>query len=424
VALVALALVACEDDVPTSIDSDLFPVTPTTVELVLPWAEFADSLRVLGGYGAPTELGHGILATEFEGSLSARTLARFPSFPDTAFVLVDGTNVRSALEYDGGRLVARFDTLASTNEGPVTVIARAIRAPWHPPTTTWTAAIDTINDARAWPEPGGGPADSVGGGVWNPEEGDTLVLELDSLTVASWNDSTDVTRGVRLDVVDPDVRLQVNSVLLRLNAIPAVRPDTVVDQNVIAQALTFIYDPVPDPPPNGIRIGGVPAWRTFLALDVPAVLEGPAQVCERVECPFTLEPDKINAASLILRSRASEPAFQPTDTVRLDVRPVLAPDRLPKAPLGVSFVGVPGRAVAPEAFGEEAGQEIAVPITSFVRDLVRGETVTGDEPPSTLALLSFFEPLSIAFATFAGPGEEGEPFLRLIVTLTDTVQVR
>lgn len=424
-ALAVLGLAACEEDVPTSVDPDLFPVTPRTVELVLPWSSFGADLDVIGGFGTPTELFIGVLANDFEGVLDARTLARYNAPPDTLFVQdAQGTTVRSKLSYKGGSIFLRFDTLSARVDGPVTVVAGATQAEWHPPTATWTIAVDTINHREPWPVPGGGPVSSIASAVWDPAEGDTLLIPVDSATIAAWSDTTDSSRGLRLEAIESGVRLQIRSIFLRLDAVPEAKPDTVLHPTVAPQALTFIYDPVPEPPPNGIRIGGVPAWRTIIEMDIPDTLTGPPEVCERVGCPFVLEPGRINAASLVLESRATEPAFQPSDTVLLDVRPVLAPERLPKSPLGESFVGIPGRPVPPEAFGEEAGQQVAIPITGFVRALLRGEDAAGNEPPNTLALLSFFEPLSISFATFEGPGAEGEPFLRLLVTLTDTVQVR
>ena len=44
-------------------------------------------------------------------------------------------------------------------------------------------------------------------------------------------------------------------------------------------------------------------------------------------------------------------------------------------------------------------------------------------PPKTLALLSLFEPVSIAFASFHGPGDENAPFLKLIVTVGRSVEL-
>jgi hypothetical protein len=96
---------------------------------------------------------------------------------------------------------------------------------------------------------------------------------------------------------------------------------------------------------------------------------------------------------------------------------------LPKAPLGNSLVGFAGRLIRPEVFGDEAGEEIEIPITIFAQNLISGTDAAGFEPPNTLALLSVFEPVSIAFASFHGPGGEYAPFLKLIVTIGRFVEL-
>lgn len=416
----------CEEDLPTGLDEDLFPIEPQTLEIRLPWEVFAANLQVLGGFGSPLELPRAVAARKFRDTLDSRIVARWAPYPSEASVRDSTGTIRpdTSFTFIGGRIVARFDTAVSALTGPVDFSAHAIEQEWDPRTATWRIAVDTVNDRRLWPEPGAGPATLVGTGIWDPEAGDSLVIEVDSATVARWEDPTDDPRSVRLDLETEGLRLEAVDLDLRLDSRPSSNPDTVIVLNAAARALTFIYDPFPEPPPDGIRIGGAPAWRTVLEMGIPATLDGPEELCERVGCPFPLAADRINAASLVLRSRASQPAFQPSDTIRLDVRPVLAPARLPKSPLGPSFVGRPGRAVDPSAFGEEPGQEISIPVTAFVQDLVRGQTPQGLDPPESLALLSFFEPLSISFASFVGPGEEGEPFLRLIVTTPDTVEIR
>lgn len=426
-ALVFLAwgLAGCDEETPTAVAQDLVPVSPRTVEVRLPWEEFATGLEVFGGFGSPEQLGRGVLANDFRGVLDARTLAAWaPIGPRVSVRDTTGTTVTdSVFRFTGGRLVLRFDTLSSTNEGPVTVSAHRVLHDWHSTTVTWTAAVDTAGDRRLWPVPGGGPAELLASGEWDPETGDSLLIELDSLAVRSWTDTAEAGRGVRLDVETGGVRLDLNSLQLRYQGVPSVRPDTVIDFSAGTRRLTFIYTPFPEPPPQGIRIGGAPAWRTVIRTDIPRVLTGPPELCAALGCPFELTTQNLNHASLVLHSRTVEPAaFQPSDTVRLDVRPVLAPDRLPKSPLGPSFVAGGGRPVPPEAFGEGAPQRIAIPITTFVRSQI-SETEEGEEPPNTLALLSAFEPLSISFASFVGPGEEGEPFLRLIITRSDTVQL-
>ena len=39
----------------------------------------------------------------------------------------------------------------------------------------------------------------------------------------------------------------------------------------------------------------------------------------------------------------------------------------------------------------------------------------------TITLMEVFEPLSFAFGSFAGPGQVGEPVLRLLITVSDPV---
>ena len=309
------------------------------------------------------------------------------------------------------------ETLGSTRQGPVAVTAHRLLAGWHPRTASWTLAVDTAGDRRPWPEAGGGPVQTIGPGVWDPAEGDTMVLGVDSLTIAAWADSADVGKGVRLDVVREDVRLEVVSVQLRYEAIPSVNPDTTLLRTADSQDFTFIYTPVPGPPGEGLRVGGVPAWRTAIRMQVPDALIGPPALCAVLGCPFELLPERINHAALVFETRPSVPdGFQPTDSVRVEVRSVLAPDRLPRSPLGPSFSGVVGRALSPDAFGDGAPQQVSIPITDFVIAQLQGEPQGGVGPPTALAILALPEPSSIAFAPLAGPSEPGAPFLRLIVT--------
>ncbi len=260
--------------------------------------------------------------------------------------------------------------------------------------------------------------------AWDPSAGDTIVFELDSATVAAWSDTTDLSRGARIEIFDAGPRLQINSARLSLDVRPSSNPDTLVQVAVGTRATTFIYSPFPEPPPDGVRIGGAPSWRTILDVAIPAELDGYPGLCGAVSCPFTLEPRQISFAALRLTSRTTAAAFQPTDTVRLDVRPVFDRSAMPKSPLGGSLVGAQlGRAVSPAAFGVDPGQVIEVPFTSFARDLLRGEDARGNPAPRTLALLSVFEPLSIAFASFAGPGSVNEPVLRLVLTVGPSVEL-
>ncbi len=425
-ALLLLASMAwgCAEEVPTSSDGDRIAIVPRTVELILPWDLFGEDARVFGGFGSSDDLFNVVVANDYRGGLESRGLLGLADFPE-AFTVRDtvGENVRdSALTFFSGRLVALIDTIASSAvDGPVEFSISRLLEEWHSPTAVWDLAVDTVGDRRPWTVPGGGTVDLLSTAVWDPAEGDTVVFELDSAQVAVLGDTAQAVRAIRLDLESAGNRLEIADLRLRLDTRPSVNPDTTLLLTSLVPTRTFIYQPFAPPPPDGLRVGGAPAWRTVLNLDVPRVLTGPEEICDAVGCPFTLDPDQINTAAILLSTREVVPAaFQPSDTLRMDVRPVLAPDRLPKSPLGGSFLGG-GRGIPQEAFGPDGSTEVGIPVTEFVRTLVSEDR---EAPTRQFALLSIFEPISIAFGAFDGPGSDREPRLRLIITVSDTLEVR
>ncbi|MDZ7780155.1 MAG: hypothetical protein U5R14_09540 [Gemmatimonadota bacterium] len=425
-ALSLTTLAACSERIPTSPENDVLPGAPVTIEIEVPWEEFGSALEVYGGYGTPGDLGTGVLANAFAGSLDARTLVRFGAYPQSASVQdTEGTTVTDTdLTVVGGRLVASIDRTDRTNDGPVTLTLGATQEAWHGRSAGWDHAVDTLGERRSWTEPGGGVVTPLDTATWDPASGDTVSFVLDSVEAAAWSDASDPDRGGRLDLVTEGHRLGVESMDLRLTVRPSVNPDTTVVLDVPRQATTFIYDPRPGPPSAGIRVGGAPAWRSVLDLEVPRELTGPAELCDAVGCPVTLSREAVSYAALVLRTRRSEEAFQPRDTVGLDVREVLSREALPKSPLGSSLIGAPGKQMPGILFREEEGAAVEIPITPFVRDRV-GETASGADTgrSNTLALLSTFEPLSIAYASFHGPGSSQAPALKLVVTVGPSVEL-
>ena len=260
--------------------------------------------------------------------------------------------------------------------------------------------------------------------IWDPSEGDSVVIEVDSAGAALLADSAGARRGFRLDALTEGARLDLSTLVYSVSARSSIDPDTLVDLSVNPIIRTFIYAPEPAAPEGEIRVGGAPAWRSVFTVDLPTVLDGPASLCAQVPCPVVLTPESLISASMILTTRAPDPAFQPTDSVSLDVRPVLEPSRLPKSPLGSSLVGLLGVRVGPESFEGEAGVEIEVPLGLYIESLLRIEAEEDPEVKPTLAILSSFEPLSLYFATFEGPESPAGPQLRLILTFADEVGIR
>lgn len=428
--LIGIALLpGCADELPLSTSGDDVPVDARTVEILLPFEEVATDLQVIGGFGSAVQLGHGLVARAYRDTLDARTLVRFSSFPtsveveDTAGTVRDDTD----LTFVGGRIVARIDTAGVDGDsilaahGAPLFRASAITEAWHPLSATWELAVDTVGEHRPWSSPGAGGATPLDTARWEPTESDSVVLEVDSATVAAWADTTDAARGLRLELETPGLRHRLRNVSLAVEVRPSVNPDTTVFAGAERRRITFVYSPLPDPPPGGIRFGGVPAWRTVFRLQLSDTLRGPPELCEALGCPLHLTPDRLSFASLQVRTRRTPSAFQPRDTLRLDVRPVLRPDLLPKSPLGDRLGAPRGRPLAPELFGEEAGRTIDLPLTAFVRSLLRDEGRGGGEAPRTVALLSSLEPSSLGFGEFDGPGSESPPLLRLIVTRAEDV---
>jgi hypothetical protein len=161
-----------------------------------------------------------------------------------------------------------------------------------------------------------------------------------------------------------------------------------------------------------------------LDIRMPQTLDGPAELCARVTCPVELTAGRLNYAAIVFRSRPTQAAFAPSDTVNLDARPVFDRSTLPKSPLGNSlFTSTVGRRLGPELFTNETETEVEIPITSFARTLLQPDSTSPIPPPHTLAFMSTFEPVSIAFASFYGPASLQAPVLKLVITAGRSVEL-
>ena len=429
VALLAAAA-ACSEALPTVERGDLVRSGFAT-EVILEYDEFASDARVYGGYGRPSDLGAGFVAHDFgsrgdggggaQVGLEASSLLRFGRYPRSAQVLdTTGANVPDTmLTFLHGHLFMRFDSLSSVhNDRPVEIVAQALTEPWDGRTATWEYAIDSVGHRELWSTPGGGAVEEIGRSTWDPETGDSVKIRVDSARVAAWSDTTDHSRGVLVSSTTPGVRLRVVAGLLRLETIPSVNPDTIVQVPSSTENRTFIYAPVPRPPLKTLRVGGVPAWRTVLELDIPSVLDRPDELCDVVGCPVEITADHVSFAALRFTTRPGVRSFAPSDTLPLDLRSVLAPDFLPKSPLGPSRSGPFGTLVPHEWFHSPAGEIVELAVTGLVRDLLRGETVDGDPVSNTIAVLSAFEPLSVEYVSFDGPTSPAAPALRIVLNFS------
>ncbi len=429
VAALVVALVAsgCTDAVPTVEDGDSIPVNARTVEVILPFSEFIESMEVFAGFGSRADVPALHVALDYQDDFQARSLFRFGFLPATIQVFPPGETQSvgdTAYVPIGGRLVVSMDTLRAVPEGIVELEAGAILSNWDVPTAGWELAVDTLGGVVPWGEPGGGPVRSLGAASWNPQEGDTVVFAVDSVTATEWaREVNPARRAARISSATPGVLMDVRSARFVADVRSSINPDTVVNISANTTGSTFIYSPEPGVTPEEIRIGGAPARRAYLRFDLPTRLEPGSRACEELGdlCPLDLTPDRVIYAGLVLTGRPSEPAaFTPRDTIRLDARPALAGDRVPRSPLGQAIPARP-RELLPSLLRE--GRRMELPITLYVESLLSQELGLRDEEagevPHTVALLSPFEPTGFTFASLVGPGQEGEPFLRLLLTLSE-----
>jgi len=422
---------ACQDDIPTSVDNGLVPVAPTTVEIVFAADSFATGFRSYGGFGVgnASRLG-GVLshvALDFGGDeLEVRTLAQFGAIPPAATVQ-DSTGASvsdSTLTLLSGSLLLTIDTTESPAVDSMEVLIDEVTEAWDPGTVSWELATDSVGVSVPWSVAGGGARTLVTSAQLDLSAGlDTLRIPLDSATVARWTDTTDATRGALLRTTTAGARLPLRVVSLTVEVRPGSNPDTTIFLAAPTERQTFIYDPLPTPDSAALWVGGSPAWRSVFEFTLPTELNGPEALCSVVPCPVALTAELLTSASLILTTVSPPTSFLLADSLRFDARPVLAPDLLPRAPVGgpLSSASV---ILAPSDFSTNLGREIIVPLTAFVQILLDGADANGSEPPSTVALVAAAEPSSLGFAAFAGPGAPQAPRLRLVLTVPEPAGIR
>ena len=435
---VVLIVAACKNEIPTALDEGLLPLKPVTLEVLLPWSQFGTGTHVVGGFGSADEVGVGTIANAFGGTLNARTLLHL--VPQTSDSVIDNTIVDVAADtltsIVGGAVLLRFDPDASTNKGPVTIAVGRTSTHWDALSANWRLAVDSLDGQEEWPEPGGGFVRPLGSGEWDPLEGDSLVIFMGLNALPTLLDTTTSEFGMRVDLETPGELVKVTFGEVRLFAVVegidtviTLPPVSVVDE-------TFIYDPAPSPPEE-LRVGGIPSWRTVISMDLPPTVMGTPEACALVTCPLVLTPERINHASLVLSTRANEPGFRPTDSLLVHARALFAVEVLPKSPVGppifLDSLGLTaGAALASAAFVPGGERKVEVPITPLVWDLVRGTRADGGPTSPSIALLSLncnpfvgicVEPASIAFSSFAGVGDPGEPALHLILTVAGRVEL-
>jgi hypothetical protein len=406
----ALALVGCVDEDPTEVGGVLLPSGEVlTFEVVLPASEFLVSDTAFSGYLAPFRASFGVVARSFEEVLDANMLLRY-SLPPTTIVVQNGatTVTDSFPRFTGGNIVFRFDTIGST-ERPIRLALFRTAENWHA-SATWTQRVDTGTVQLAWSTPGGTRGAQIDTATW--VEGDSVVFAVDSATLAVWKDSTNQARGAILVAETDDSRLRVFGSTVHVNARSSINADTVVVVDLVPTTRTFVFNPTLPNTFSGLRVGGIPAWRSILRLHpdlrsfVFPCTGGPEG------CQVSLDSVHINTAQLLLRPVRSLAGFIPEDSLFIEARTILLSPLVPleRSPVG-NRVAISGL-LAPDLFtSPTATDEVRLDITALISHLLDESVPEDERQPPLLSILQLSEGQTFGFAAF-----ETQPSLRLVIT--------
>jgi hypothetical protein len=250
---------------------------------------------------------------------------------------------------------------------------------------------------------------------------DSLVIRVDSATIAAWSDTTTTARGVVITMVAPGGRLRASDLVLRLDARPTFNPDTIVTVTSRPPDPVFIYDPVlPDAAATPF-IGGRPSWRTYF--EAKDGLDTVSVACPQVSpnCRVSLGDVNITYAAILLQPVPAPAGYVPQDSLRIGAQTLIVSGFTPieRSPPGQG-VGATQRFLQPSEFRAPAdGPLVEVPVTAFVAALAADTTVEGAPPPRWVGLLPLVEGVDFGVTTF-----QPLPVLRLILTIANELQLR
>lgn len=414
------ALAGCGDEDPTAVGSVLIGPSVSTFEVVLDAEDFLQLDTTYDGFGHIRDAGFRLVANQFADELDAHTLFEI-SRPYTVTYQVDGESRNDSIAaFRGARVTLIVDTLAST-EGPVDVEVLPVTESWDAGSVSWTLRYDTAGLSEAWTTPGGTTAGVAGRATYT--SGDTLVIPIDSASAAVWQDTTAARRGALIRSATPGSRLRLTSVRFTFDVVPRDNPDTLLTAGAATRNMHIIDPEEPSTPTaTELRVGGLPAWRTLLRFRpmrelVLDACGGGGLGTGDPECDVPLRDATLTLATLLLEPLpvAGRRLERP---IRIDARAVLAAANVPVFRSPLTSVGAMRDSVPVELFTPlpPPGARVAVPITGYVRELVREEDP--EEPlPVWLALVAAAERSTFGYASFSSMESAAPPRLRLVVTV-------
>jgi len=416
--VVAFALGACGQENPTDVGGPLLPGGVTTFTVTLDADRFLLSDSAFTGYTRPQEAPFFVIAEDFQGAFDAHAVARlFMPRTITVFDASGLSRVDSMPRFFGGYLTLRVDTLRWTAPAQAVEFSLyRLAEDFDQTTVTWTNRVDSTGVTIPWMEPGGTAGVHVADAIWDPGT-DSLVFEVDSATVVAWADTT-MFAGALIAMSTPGTRFRATDLFIELDARSTIQPDTIVRSVVRPLAQAFVYDPLLAGPSATPRIGGNPAWRTYLRL--VSRLDTLTVPCPDVPagCRLQLSETTVNLANLVFEPIAAPPGFLPEDSMLIGAREALVTNNLPiqRAPLG-SAAGLFRGAVEPGRFNGDDQVPVEVSITDYFRALVADTVPRRPEP--YLGLVTPLEGQHVGVASFASM-----PRLRLVITIPRDLENR
>lgn len=397
--LVLAALAGCDNDVPTAVGDAGFPAgqVPTTIDLVVPGAQFVRSDTAFSGYTDVSTLPYLLVANRFDDALTAHSLVRYSDFPTSA-------------TFGAGRLVGVVDSAATVPRAPITLQLFSLVQPFDSATVSWRLAVDRPERQVPWRVPGGTAGRLLAEARYLPGDTvrrDSVIFPIDSLTVQRLAQGEIAGLLVRSSTTGS--RVELSGLTLETVARRAGRPDSAV--SISRGTQTFIFTPDAPARPGVLRAGGPTAARTVLSLALDRRVSTCAPPATAPGCrEVPLREVTLDRVSLLLDPVPVPLGFRPVRRAVVQVRRVLEPELGRLAPLGEVLAE---DTVSAAAFAAPGGAPLAIDLTGPVRQLIAANVAE-----VTLALIGDPTNADFGFVWFDRP-----PRLRLLYTVPPTLRL-
>jgi hypothetical protein len=260
-----VTITACGEEDPTDVGGSLLPGQAIrTIEVIVDGSGYLVRDTSFTGYTRPSNAGYFLFANSFQNVFNASTVGRF-EMPTAIAVVDSGGTLRtdSMPTLFAGRLVIVVDTARSDGPPPARFHAYRLTDSFDAGSANWTYRVDTTGVRLPWTQPGALGGISIDTASWVPGQ-DSVVIPVDSATIAFWADTTNAARGAVVVMESAGIRATASDFVLRVDARSTINPDTVVTTTIRPPQRTFIYDPVLTSAPGIAPLaGGNPAWRAY-----------------------------------------------------------------------------------------------------------------------------------------------------------------